>query len=124
MNTYSRITRDTNTSFIKQSTKISGETMFFKIEKGSPEYSNTCSLFHANNIDILEGNFVDEKFDVYFNDDNYSNNKGFSFSYEACYDYITSNNGSNESYFGSYKNGTVSIVNEKTGVTIFETKIL
>ena len=46
---------------------------------------------------------VERKFDVFFNDDNNSNNKGFEYSLEDCQNYIKWNNGTNESYFKDYK---------------------
>ena len=49
------------------------------------------------------------KFDIYFNDNECSNNKGFAESYEYCKNYIDMYNGTSESYFGDYKGGTVSI---------------
>ena len=36
---------------------------------------------------------VERKFDVFFNDDNNSNNKGFEYSLEDCQNYIKWNNG-------------------------------
>ena len=41
-------------------------------------------------------------YDVYFNDSNDSNNKGFNESFEYCKNYIEAYNGTNESYFGDY----------------------
>ena len=64
-----------------------------------------------------------ELFDVFFDDDNNSNNKGFEYSLEDCQNYIKWNNGTNESYFKDYKGGIVSIVNKKTGEMIFETEV-
>ena len=66
-----------------------------------------------------------EKFtyDVYFNDENDSNNKGFKCSLEDAKGYIDSYNGTNESYFEDYKGGTVSIVCNETEETVFETEI-
>lgn len=59
-------------------------------------------------------------YDVHFDDANDSNNKGFSQTFDYCKSYIESNNGSNESYFGDYKGGTVSIVCNETGEIVFE----
>ncbi len=64
-----------------------------------------------------------QKFDVFFNDDNNSSNKGFSISLDEAKNYIQTNNGTNESYFQDYKGGTVSIVCNETEETIFETII-
>ena len=57
----------------------------------------------------------EETFDVIFNDDNNSNCKGFKESLDYCENYVTGNNGSNESYFADYKGGTVSVVCNETG---------
>lgn len=62
-------------------------------------------------------------YDILFNDENNSNNKGFAISLEAAKNYIGSNNGTNESYFADYKGGTVSIVCNETEETVFETEI-
>jgi len=63
-------------------------------------------------------------YDIFFNNDNNSNNKGFAISLEAAKNYIESNNGTNESYFADYKGGTVSILCNETEETIFETIVL
>ena len=56
-------------------------------------------------------------YDVHFNDDNNSNNKGFSESLEYCQEYINIHNGTNHSYFEDYKGGNVSIIcNETDGI--------
>ena len=62
-------------------------------------------------------------YDVHFNDDQDSNNKGFELTIQECKDYIEANNGNTTSYFGDYKGGTVSVVENETGETIFETEI-
>ena len=62
-------------------------------------------------------------YDVYFNDEYNSNNKGFCgehSTYESCKTYIEMFNGTNESYFADYKGGIVSIVCNETGETIYE----
>ena len=59
----------------------------------------------AQNININNNH----KFDIYFDDNEGSNNKGFAESYEFCKNYIDTYNGTSESYFGDYKGGTVSI---------------
>lgn len=67
--------------------------------------------------------WVDEKtYDVHFNDETSSDNKGFSASIDYCQNYINSNNGS--IYFEDYKGGTVSIICNETGETVFETRVL
>lgn len=62
-------------------------------------------------------------FDILFNDNENSNNKGFSESLEYCKDYIKRHNGTNESYYEDYKGGTVSIICNETNETVFETQI-
>lgn len=66
---------------------------------------------------------LNQTFDIFFNDDNNSNNKGFAISLEDAISYIKNNNGTNESYFQDYKGGTVSIVCNETEETVFETEI-
>jgi len=66
---------------------------------------------------------LNQTFDIFFNDDNNSNNKGFALSLEDAKSYIKSNNGTNESYFKDYKGGTVSIVCNETEEKVFETEI-
>ena len=63
-------------------------------------------------------------YDVHFNDENDSNNKGFELTIQECKDYINANNGTNTSYFEEYKGGTVSIVDNESEKTVFETEIL
>lgn len=73
------------------------------------------------------GEFIDEGFnytyDVHFNDENDSNNKGFQYSLEDAKGYIDSNNGTNESYFEDYKGGVASVVCNETGETVYEIEI-
>jgi len=49
-------------------------------------------------------------YDIIFNDDFNSNNKGFRETFEYCRNWIAIHNGSNYSYFADYKGGTVSII--------------
>ena len=63
-------------------------------------------------------------YDIFFNDDCNSNNKGFKETLEYCKNYISSNNGTNESYFEDYKGGSVSIVCNETKKTMFETEVI
>ena len=62
-------------------------------------------------------------YDVHFNDSNDSNSKGFSTTIEDAKDYIKSNNGTNHSYFADYKGGTVSVVCNQDGETIYEEEV-
>lgn len=65
----------------------------------------------------------EDTFDVCFNDSENSNNKGFEADFDYCKDYIDNYNGTDESYFEDYKGGTVSIVNNNTGETVYEEEI-
>lgn len=49
------ITRDTENSFIQELSKDNDETFFCKMERGTPEYSNTCLLFHIKSIPLEIG---------------------------------------------------------------------
>lgn len=62
-------------------------------------------------------------YDIVFNDDENSNNNGFSLSLEDAESYIRQNNGTNESYFADYKGGSVSIVCNETDETILVVEI-
>lgn len=62
-------------------------------------------------------------YDIHFNDATDGNSEGFSLSYEEALDYIEMYNGTNDGYFADYKGGTVSIVCNETGETVFEEKI-
>lgn len=64
-----------------------------------------------------------ETYNVIFNDNNNSNDKGFKESFEFCLDYIKQKNGTNDSYFADYKGGIVSIICNETEEIIYETKI-
>lgn len=58
-------------------------------------------------------------YDVYFNDDDNTNNEGWLETYGACKNYINTTNGTNESYFADYKGGTVSIYNTETEEDVY-----
>ena len=58
-------------------------------------------------------------YDVYFNDDNNTNNEGWLETYGACKNYINTANGTNEGYFADYKGGTVSIYNTETEEDVY-----
>jgi len=62
-------------------------------------------------------------YDVYFDNDESSNNKGFKITKGKCIDYIRANNGTNASYFADYKGGTVRVVCNETGKTVYEKKV-
>ena len=53
------IVRDTDYSFMEVSQKETGETLHRKLQTGSTDYENACSLFHRNNVDIKIGNKIE-----------------------------------------------------------------
>ena len=59
-------------------------------------------------------------YDVLFNDSADSNSKGMRATIEECKKYISMYNGTNHSYFEDYKGGTVSVVCNETGETVYE----
>lgn len=63
-------------------------------------------------------------YDIVFNSNESSNNKGFATTIEDCKSYIKKFNGTNESYFEDYKGGIVSIYCNETEETVFETEVL
>ena len=101
-----------------------------------------CKLFLNNSDKILllsdiEANKIENEpkfeyydfvttnctYDVHFDDENNSNCKGWAISLAECKDYIDSYNGTNESYFADYKDGTVSIYCNELAETVFETEV-
>lgn len=62
-------------------------------------------------------------YDVFFDDDNNTNSKGWHESYKYCKDYIDMYNGTNESYFEDYKGGFVSIYCNETGEEVYSERI-
>jgi hypothetical protein len=62
-------------------------------------------------------------YDVYFNNDEHSNNKGFEYTLAEAKNYIKHYNGTNESYFKDYKGGLVQIIDNDTGNVVYSTKI-
>ena len=62
-------------------------------------------------------------YDIYFNDSENSNNKGFNMTLEEAKEYIRIYNGTNESYFADYKGGTVSIICNENGEEVYNTTI-
>jgi len=62
-------------------------------------------------------------YDIHFNDEQGSNSKGWATSYKSCYDYIKSWNGTDHSYFADYRKGTVSIVCNQDGKTLYEINV-
>lgn len=62
-------------------------------------------------------------YDVIFNDDTSSNEKGWKETKEYCLNYIEEYNGTKESYFEDYKGGIVQIVCNETGQVVFEDRV-
>ncbi|MFW5887120.1 MAG: hypothetical protein ACOCUL_05120 [Bacteroidota bacterium] len=63
-------------------------------------------------------------YDVVFNDDENSDNKGFeNQTLQYCKDYIETHNGSDHSYFPDYKGGVVSIVCIETGEEVYQEEV-
>lgn len=62
-------------------------------------------------------------YDVVFNDSENSNSKGFHESIDYCKRYIKGYNGTKESYFEDYQGGTVSVVCNETGETVYEEEV-
>lgn len=60
---------------------------------------------------------------VYFNDEQDSNDKGMSVTRQEAKDYIKTWNGTNHSYFEDYKGGIVSVVCNETGETVYEEEV-
>ncbi len=60
-----------------------------------------------------------ETYDIYFNDESTSNNKGWHASLDECKEYIKTYNGTNESYFADYKGGVVTIVCNETEENVY-----
>jgi len=54
------ITRNANETFTQVQTREDGKTLELTFSKGSPEYKNTCMKFHAKNIEIKAGNFIED----------------------------------------------------------------
>lgn len=58
-------------------------------------------------------------YDIVFSDETADNAKGFAETLQYCIGYIKSNNGTDYSYFADYKGGTVSVVCNETGETVY-----
>lgn len=65
-----------------------------------------------------------DTYDVVFDSDDASNSKGMALTYNEAYRYIKMYNGTSESYWADYKSGTVSIVCNETGETVYEEEVL
>ena len=88
-------------------------------EREADKRSKLYKTMKSNHIN-MDQNYT---YDVVFNDDYDSNNKGMNESLEYCKEYIRQNNGTNHSYFEDYEGGTVSIVCNETGETVYEEEV-
>ena len=52
------IVRDSDYSFMEISQNGTDEIIHRKLEKGSADYTNACSLFYKNNIEVKKGNKI------------------------------------------------------------------
>lgn len=66
---------------------------------------------------------INGTYDIVFNDDDNSNSKGLEESLEYCKKYIQTYNGTSYSYFADYKGGTVSVVCNENGETVYQETI-
>ncbi len=66
---------------------------------------------------------TNQTFDILFNDENNSNSKGFSLTAEQAIEKANQMLISNESYVSDYTDGTISVVCNETGATIWEKDI-
>lgn len=64
-----------------------------------------------------------ETFDIYFNDSNDSNNKGFSLSKEEAIEKANDMLLTRDSYVNDYIGGTISVICNETGETVWEKEI-
>jgi len=64
-----------------------------------------------------------QTYDIRFQSNDSSMNKGFRFSLEQAENYISIRNSTNNSYFEDFKGGMVQIVCNETEEVIFETEI-
>jgi len=64
-----------------------------------------------------------QTYDICFQSNDSSMNKGFRFSLEQAENYISMHNGTNHSYFQDFKGGIVQIVCNETQEVVYETEI-
>ena len=62
-------------------------------------------------------------YDIYFDDNESSNNNGFRMTLKEAKDYIEMHNGTDWSYFADYKGGMVSIVCNETRKEVYSEEI-
>ena len=101
--------RKSDAKKLRKAKKISGE-----------KHNDNKSHNYKINISGMKEN---QTYDIHFNDEYNSDNKGFKESLAFCKKYIRMYNGTKQSYFADYKNGIVEIVNNNTGNAVYSTKI-
>lgn len=94
-----------------------------KPECYNEEFRNEWIDNEPFDVELERINNPEFTYDVVFNDETDSNNKGFQYSLEDAKGYIDSYNGTNESYFEDYKGGIASVVCNETGETVYEVQI-
>lgn len=62
-------------------------------------------------------------YDVVFNDSHSSDSKNIHGTIEECMIWIKNNRNDKSTYFGDYVGGTVSIICEQSGETVYEEEI-
>ena len=104
------------------------DAVFSSLEEMTLAFENKSGMpFNKlNSGGKIVNEFIESQYDydVVFNDLHNTMSKGFAYSYDKAVDYSDSNNGSNESYFADFKGGTVSIVCNQTGITVFQTEVI
>jgi hypothetical protein len=65
-----------------------------------------------------------QTYDIHFQSNDSSMNKGFRFSLEQAANHISIHNGTNHSYFQDFKGGLVQIVCNETEEVVYETEVI
>lgn len=107
-------------SYVADGVEIEIDGEFYIDKKGIGHHDH---WFDEDGNDTMEVQWDARTYDVHFNDESDSNSKGMVATIEDCREYIRENNGTNESYFADYKGGTVSIVCNETGETVYEEEV-
>lgn len=76
-----------------------------------------------NKTEELVNDYKILTYDVYFDDDESSANKGFEQTFNECKAYIERYNGADEYYFEDFKSGVVSIRCNETGEVVYQEDI-
>ena len=69
---------------------------------------------------MQEFTFTTPLYNIVFNNDENSNDKGFSLSLSEAISYIKKNNGTDFDYFRDYKGGMVQVVDNESDDVAFE----